>query len=58
MELLLKNIKDILNKDLNLLERGILISILLSKDSDKRITLAKFKTTCKISEVKQELVNL
>lgn len=58
MELLINTIKDILNEDLTLLERGILISILLCKDEDKRIVLAKFKITCNINKIKPELVSL
>ena len=58
MELLITDIQKLLNEKLSLIERGILITILLCKDTDKRITLAKFKTKCKMSTIKQELVNL
>lgn len=58
MELLVKNLKDILNDELSLLERGILITIALYKDSDPNITWAKFKAKTKISLIKNELMKL
>jgi len=58
MELLIKSNYDILNEKLSLVERGILISILLCKDVDPRITLAKLKVHVKINSVKDELINL
>lgn len=58
MELLIKTTKDILDEDLSLLKRGILISILLSKDPNPKITWARFKETCKVSQIKQELIEL
>tara|TARA_R110000744_G_scaffold19900_9_gene52340 strand:+ start:851 stop:1597 length:747 start_codon:yes stop_codon:yes gene_type:complete len=58
MELLIKGLDNILDDKLSLVERGILISIALCRDNDKRMTLAKFKTKCKISTIKLELINL
>ena len=58
MRLLIKNIQSILDEELSLLERGILITIALCKDTDPRITLARFKTKCKISGIKVELISL
>ena len=58
MELLIKSLQSILDEKLSLVERGILVSIALCRDDDKRITLAKFKTKCKISTIKLELINL
>lgn len=58
MELLIKSTKDILDEKLNLVERGILITIALCRDSDPRITLAKFKTKVKMRDIKEDLVKL
>jgi len=51
-------ISKLLNEDLTLRERGLLITILLLKDPNPKITLAKLKATVKMVEVKQDLVNL
>lgn len=58
MKILIDNISDFISKDLNVTERGILLTILLLKDSDPKMTLAKFKTSVKIAEYKQEMINL
>ena len=62
MELLIKNIKDILDKRVSLLERAILITILLSQEDTKNMTLARFKENLpkenKFSSIKKELINL
>jgi uncharacterized phage protein (TIGR02220 family) len=58
MELLIKSVQSILDEKLSVLKRGILISILLCKDDNPNITLAKFKATCKYTLLKKELVEL
>ena len=58
MELLIKNLDDILSKGISLTQRGILFTILSCKDKDSRITLAKFKLHIKLSEVKGDLIYL
>lgn len=49
---------EILNDNLTLVERGLLITILLLKDSDSKLTLAKVKAKIKIAEVREELIKL
>lgn len=58
MVLLIKNIADLLNDKLTLEERGILVTILLLKESDPKITLAKVKTKLKMQKVKATLIKL
>ena len=58
MELLIKSVQSILDEKISVLKRGILISILLCKDDNPNITLAKFKATCKHTLLKKELVEL
>lgn len=58
MRVLLKNMKDILDTNLSLSQRGILITILLVKDEDPKFTLAKFKSAVKIKEAREDLVFL
>lgn len=43
MKVLVKKVNEILSKDLSLEERGLLITIIILKDSDPAITLAKVK---------------
>lgn len=58
MEILINNIQQILDDKLSVAERGILITILLLKDSDLKITLAKVRVKIKISEHRSELISL
>lgn len=58
MEILIKNIADIIDDKLSITQRGILITILLLKDADPKITLAKVKVKVKIREFKEDLVYL
>lgn len=59
MTILFKNISDILDKKIDIYQRGILITLLLLKNKDSRITLAGFKATNKIDEkMKQNLILL
>lgn len=54
----LNNIKEILNSDLSVCQRGLLITILLLKDSKPEYTLAKLKSEIKLKEYYQELIAL
>lgn len=58
MEIKLKNIQEILSDKLSLTEKGILITILLLKEDDPKMTLAKVKSKIKMSSVKKELIYL
>lgn len=52
------NIKDILSSKLSITERGLLITILLVKDTKPEYTLAKLKSEIKIKEHYQDLIAL
>lgn len=54
----IKNLSDILDDKLSLSERGILITILLLKEKDSKLTLAKCKTKISFLKNKKELINL
>jgi len=54
----IKNIAEILDNKLSLIERGILITALLLKEEDPKLTLAKVKAKIKIATVRAELINL
>jgi len=58
MESLVLLIDDILNDELTLQQRGILITLLLVKEKDKKLTLAKFKAKVKYSKILEDLVFL
>jgi len=58
MEILIKNMQELLDDKLSLIERGLLISILLLKDPDPKITLAKVRAKVKLSQFKTELITL
>ena len=59
MKLLIKSPQDILNQDLPFKERGILTTILLVREKgNSKMTLAKFKASVKIRDIKEELVSL
>lgn len=58
MKIILKDIQEILNDKFTLSQRGILITILLVRESDEKLTLAKFKAKVKIAEAKEDLINL
>ena len=58
MESLIILIDDILNDELTLQQRGILITLLLVKEKDKKLTLAKFKSKVKYSKILEDLVFL
>lgn len=50
MKLLIKHISEILDERLSLSMRGVLITILLLKENDPKLTLAKFKASTKSKE--------
>jgi uncharacterized phage protein (TIGR02220 family) len=54
----LKNIQEILNDKLSVTQRGLLITILLVKDTKPEYTLAKLKSTIKIKEYYHDLITL
>lgn len=53
-----KNLGDILDDKISLVGRGILITILLLKDKDPKLTLAKCKTKISFLKNKEELISL
>ena len=58
MKLLIKNIILLLNPDLSISQRGLLVTILLSKDISPQKTLAKVKTEIKLTDHKEDLIYL
>lgn len=54
----IKNLTDILDEKLSLVERGILITIILLKEKDAKLTLAKAKTKISFLKNKTELIKL
>lgn len=53
-----KNLEDILDDKISLVGRGILITILLLKEKDPKLTLAKCKTKISFLKNKEELITL
>jgi uncharacterized phage protein (TIGR02220 family) len=53
-----KNLEDILDGKISLVGRGILITILLLKEKDPKLTLAKCKTKISFLKNKEELITL
>ena len=58
MQILIKNTTDILDDKLSLEQRGILITLLLLRDDDPKLTLAKFKAKTKMAKIKESLIKL
>lgn len=58
MQITIKNIADILDNNLSIIERGLLITILLVRDKKSSYTLAKAKQEINFFKYKQELVSL
>jgi uncharacterized phage protein (TIGR02220 family) len=58
MKLLIKSLEDILSDKLTLVERGILITIMLLREKDSKITLAKCKTKISFQKNRDELIRL
>jgi len=58
MTINIKKLEEILNDNLSINKRGLLITILLLKDSKPEFTLAKLKSTIKIKDYYQDLIEL
>jgi uncharacterized phage protein (TIGR02220 family) len=58
MKIKVKDLKDLLRDDLTLAERGLLLTILLLKDSDPKLTLAKVKAKVNFKNTRTELIKL
>ena len=58
MTININNIKDLLDENLSVAQRGLLITILLVKDAKPEYTLAKLKSTIKMKEFNQDLITL
>lgn len=58
MTINVKNLPDILDNKVSLVGRGILITILLLKEKDPKLTLAKCKTKINFTTNKKELIQL
>ena len=58
MKIKINSVKEILDDKISLIERGILITILLLKEDDPKLTLAKVKAKIKLGQVREELINL
>ena len=58
MVVLLESIKDLLDDELSISQRGILITALLCRDSKSSVTLAKFKEYVKYREIQDDLIYL
>jgi len=58
MILTISNIKELLEENLNLEERGLLVTILLLKDSNHKLTLAKLKTQIKFLQYRDMICDL
>ena len=54
----IKNVRDILNAKLDMVQRGILITILLNKETDPKLTLAKCKASFNFTKHKSNLCYL
>lgn len=58
MKITISNINQILSDKLSLSERGILITMLLLKEDDPKMTLAKVKAKIKLSNHREDLIHL
>ena len=58
MNIHISKISELLNQDLTMMQRGLLITIILVKDTKPEYTLAKFKSEVKIKEHYQDLIDL
>ena len=56
--MLLKSVKNLLSENLTTTQRGILITAILCKDINEKITLAKFKTFINVKEFRKDLIEL
>jgi uncharacterized phage protein (TIGR02220 family) len=58
MQLKVSQLKSLLDKKLTVSQMGLIFIIMLVKESDPKMTLAKFKTKVKMKDVKEDLVLL
>ena len=58
MKILFENISDILNDKVTVYQRGLLITLILLKEDDSKLTLAKFKAKVNMKEAKLHLITL
>ena len=58
MQLKVSQLKSLLEKKLTVSQMGLIFIIMLVKESDPKMTLAKFKTKVKMKDVKEDLVLL
>jgi uncharacterized phage protein (TIGR02220 family) len=58
MKIILTKLPELLNDKLTLTERGLLITIILLRDADPKLTLAKVKAKVQLPKFKAELINL
>jgi uncharacterized phage protein (TIGR02220 family) len=58
MEILIKNISEILSDKLSICQRGLMITLLLIKENNPKLTEAKFKALVSIKQHRSDLVNL
>mgnify|MGYP000016442587 CR=1 FL=1 len=58
METKIKNVKEILSEKLTMSQRGIMITILLNKEDNPKITLAKCKASFNFNKNKEDLIFL
>lgn len=58
IKILISKINDILSEDLSVEDRGLLITLLLLKEPDPKMTYAKFKVKVKVSEYSGNLIRL
>ena len=58
MKLKVSQLKSLLDKKLTVSQMGLIFIIMLVKESDPKMTLAKFKTKVKMKDVKEDLVLL
>lgn len=58
MQLLIKNVKNLLSEKLSVEQRGLLITLLLCKDITEKLTLAKFKTFVNVTKYRADLIYL
>ena len=58
MKVNIKSVKDIVNDGLSMTQRGMLITILLMRDSTPKLTLAKCKASLSFTTNKEDLIHL
>jgi|TARA_R110000764_G_scaffold118262_2_gene205777 uncharacterized phage protein (TIGR02220 family) len=58
MKININSIKELLSEDLSITKRGLLITAILLREDNPKLTLAKLKATIKTKEYHQELIEL